>query len=94
MNPGQARKGQVSVFRSSQRAESSDKFRCGIRSRETWNILINTVPKSVPGTRCGVGNNAGGYSVIVDATGTEVLLAFGADPQTSRAVAEFVVRSL
>jgi len=38
--------------------------------------------------------NAAGYSVIVDATGTEVLLAFGDDPQTSRAVAEFVVRSL
>ena len=38
--------------------------------------------------------NASGYSVIVDATGTEVLLAFGEDPQTSRAVAEFVVRSL
>lgn len=38
--------------------------------------------------------NAAGYSVIVDATGTEVLLAFGEDPQTSRAVAEFVVRSL
>jgi hypothetical protein len=39
-------------------------------------------------------SNAAGYSVIVDATGTEVLLAFGEDPQTSRAVAEFVVRSL
>ena len=38
--------------------------------------------------------NAAGYSVIVDATGTEVLLAFGDDPQASRAVAEFVVRSL
>ena len=38
--------------------------------------------------------NAAGYSVVVDATGTEVLLAFGEDPQTSRAVAEFVVRSL
>jgi hypothetical protein len=38
--------------------------------------------------------NASGFSVIVDATGTEVLLAFGEDPQTSRAVAEFVVRSL
>jgi hypothetical protein len=38
--------------------------------------------------------NAAGYSVIVDATGTEVLLAFGEDLQTSRAVAEFVVRSL
>ena len=38
--------------------------------------------------------NAAEYSVIVDATGTEVLLAFGDDPQTSRAVAEFVVRSL
>jgi hypothetical protein len=38
--------------------------------------------------------NAAGFSVIVDATGTEVLLAFGEDLQTSRAVAEFVVRSL
>jgi hypothetical protein len=40
--------------------------------------------------------NAAGYSVFVDATGTEVFLAFGDDPQTktSRAVAEFVVRSL
>jgi len=38
--------------------------------------------------------NAAGYSVVVDATGTEVLLAFGDDPKTSRAVAEFVVRSL
>jgi len=38
--------------------------------------------------------NAAGYSVVVDATGTEVLLAFGDDPQTSRAVAEFVVCSL
>ena len=38
--------------------------------------------------------NAAGYSVMVDATGTEVLLAFGDDPKTSRAVAEFVVRSL
>ena len=38
--------------------------------------------------------NAAGYSVVVDATGTEVLLAYGDDPQTSRAVAEFVVRSL
>jgi hypothetical protein len=38
--------------------------------------------------------SAAGYSVVVDATGTEVLLAFGDDPQTSRAVAEFVVRSL
>jgi hypothetical protein len=38
--------------------------------------------------------NAAGYSVIVDATGTEVLLAFGDDFQTSRAVAEFVVRLL
>ena len=38
--------------------------------------------------------NAAGYTVIVDATGTEVLLAFGDDPQTSRAVAEFVVRLL
>jgi hypothetical protein len=38
--------------------------------------------------------NAAGYSVIVDASGTEVLLAFGDDPKTSRAVAEFVVRSL
>ncbi|MFM7928619.1 MAG: hypothetical protein ACKO9Q_12995 [Pirellula sp.] len=27
-------------------------------------------------------------------TGTEVLLAYGDDPQTSRTVAEFVVRSL
>jgi hypothetical protein len=38
--------------------------------------------------------NAAAYSVVVDAAGTEVLLAFGDDPQTSRAVAEFVVRSL
>jgi hypothetical protein len=38
--------------------------------------------------------NAAGYSVVVDATGTEVLLAFGDNPQTSRAVAEFVVGSL
>ena len=38
--------------------------------------------------------NAAGFSVIVDATGTEVLLAFGEDLQTSRAVTEFVVRSL
>jgi hypothetical protein len=42
----------------------------------------------------GIRTNAAGYSVIVDATGTEVLLAFGEEPQTSRAVAEFVVRSL
>ncbi len=42
----------------------------------------------------GIRTNAAGYSVIVDASGTEVLLAFGDDPQTSRAVAEFVVRSL
>ena len=42
----------------------------------------------------GIRTNAAGYSVVVDATGTEVLLAFGDDPQTSRAVAEFVVRSL
>lgn len=37
--------------------------------------------------------NVAGYSVVVDATGTEVLLAFGDDPQTSRAVAEFVVET-
>jgi len=42
----------------------------------------------------GIRTNAAGYTLIVDATGTEVLLAFGDDPQTSRAVAEFVVRSL
>ena len=44
--------------------------------------------------RWGIRTNAAGYSVIVDATGTEVLLAFGDDSQASRAVAEFVVRSL
>ena len=37
--------------------------------------------------------NVAGYSVVVDATGTEVLLALGDDPQTSRAVAEFVVET-
>jgi hypothetical protein len=42
----------------------------------------------------GIRTNAAGYSVIADASGTEVLLAFGEDPQTSRAVPEFVVRSL
>jgi hypothetical protein len=42
----------------------------------------------------GIRIDSAGYSVVVDATGTEVLLAFGEDPQTSRAVAEFVVRSL
>ena len=68
--------------------------RCQAPGAAPGRMLANRVPKSVPGTRCGVGNNAAGYSVVVDATGTEVLLAFGDDPQTSRAVAEFVVRSL
>ena len=66
-------------------------FLQSLRARNGISIRSEEVPEIHP-LPWEVRTNAAGYAVVVDAAGTEVLLAFGDDPQTSRAVAEFVAR--